>query len=198
MNDTSDTDREAATGLSPYMTDTPADLRDWFLREVLPLEAALKHYLQHNWQDRATVADLLQEVYVRVYDAALKRRPETTKSFVFAIAHNLLVDRVRREKIIPIEAVDNLEALGIAAETPSPEAQTSARDELRRVQAALDRLPPRAREAFVLFHVEGFTPREIAQRMGISEKTVSYHLNEGVNGLANILYGATPAKGGKP
>lgn len=198
MNETSDTDREDASGRNPYMTGGQEDLRDWFLREVLPLEAVLTQYLRHNWQDRATVADLLQEIYLRVYEAARQRRPDSTKSFVFAIAHNLLVDRVRREKVIPIETVDNLEALGVAAETPSSEAQTSARDELRRVQAALDQLPPRARQAFVLFHVDGLTPREIAARMGISEKTVSWHLNEGVNGLANLLYGAAPSKGGKP
>jgi RNA polymerase sigma-70 factor (ECF subfamily) len=198
MNEAPDTDHEDAKGRNPSMTDGPEALRDWFLREVLPLEAVLTQYLRHNWQDRATVADLLQEIYVRVYEAACHRRPDSTKSFVFAIAHNLLVDRVRREKVIPIETVDNLEALGVAAETPSPEAQTSARDELRRVQAALDHLPPRARQAFVLFHVEGLTPGEIATRMGISEKTVSWHLNEGVNGLANILYGATLSKRGKP
>jgi len=198
MNEMSDTDREDANGLRQCMTDGPVDLRDWFLREVLPLEAALTRYLRHNWQDRAMVADLLQEIYVRVYEAAQKKLPDSTKSFVFATAHNLLIDRVRREKVIPIEAVDNLEALGIAAETPGPEAQTSARDELRRVQAALDQLPPRARQVFVLFHVDGLAPRQIATRMGISEKTVSWHLNEGVNGLANVLYGAAPAKGGKP
>lgn len=117
MNDTSDTDREAALGRNPCMTDGSEEMRDWFLREVLPLETALTQYLRHNWQDRTTVADLVQGVYMRVYEAASTRKPDTAKSFVFTIAHNLLVDRVRREKVIPIEAVDNLEALGVAAET---------------------------------------------------------------------------------
>jgi len=192
MTDTSDTDRENIDWHRQVMTDGPVDLHAWFLREVLPLEAALTQFLGHHCRGRAGVADLLQEVYVRVYEAARKQLPETTKSFVFTTAHNLLVDRVRREKIIPIEAVENLEALGIAAEEPGPEAQTEARDELRRLQAALEQIAPRAREAFVLHHADGLKPSEIAARMNISVKTVSYHLNEAVQTLTDILYGTQP------
>jgi RNA polymerase sigma-70 factor (ECF subfamily) len=189
MNDSPDIDRETADGRRLPMTDDPTDMHAWFLREVLPLEAALTQYLKHNWQNQASVADLLQEVYVRVYEAARRQLPSSTKSFVFATAHNLLVDRVRREKVIPIEAVEDLEALGIAADAPGPDAQVSARDELRRVQAALEQIPPRSRQAFVLFHVDGLSPREIGARMAISEKTVSWHLNESVQVLADMLYG---------
>ena len=89
------------------MTDGLEELRAWFLREVLPLEAALTNYLAHHARGRAGVADLLQEVYVRVYEAASKQIPESTKSFVFTTARNLLVDKVRHEKIVPIEAVEN-------------------------------------------------------------------------------------------
>lgn len=180
------------------MTDSPVDMHAWFLREVLPLEAALTLFLGHHSRGQTSVADLLQEVYVRVYEAALKQLPEVTKSFVFTTAHNLLVDRVRREKIIPIEAVENLEALGVAAEEPGPETQTAARDELRRLQAALEQVAPRAREAFVLHHADGLKPSEIAVRMSISVKTVSYHLNEAVQTLTDILYGAQPDKRAKP
>ena len=198
MTDTSDTDRENVDWHRQAMTDSPVDLHAWFLREVLPLEAALTQFLGHHSRGQSSVADLLQEVYVRVYEAARKQLPEATKSFVFTTAHNLLVDRVRREKIIPIEAVENLEALGIAAEEPGPESQTAARDELRRLQAALEWIAPRAREAFLLHHANGLAPREIALRMNISVKTVSYHLIEAVQTLSDILYGVQPDKRTKP
>jgi RNA polymerase sigma-70 factor (ECF subfamily) len=64
-----------------------------------------------------------------------------------------------------------------------------ARDELRRLQSALDRLPPRAREAFVMQQVDGLTHREIAARMGINERTVQTHLRDAGRALADILYG---------
>ena len=165
------------------------DLRAWFLREVLPLEAALIRFLRHNWRNQDDIEDLLQEVYVRVYSSACKLVPDGVKPFVFATAQNLLVDRVRHEKIIPIEAVGELDRLDVGLDEPGPDRNVMARDELRRLQLALDRLPPRNREAIMLKQVEGLTRREVAARMKITERTVQWHLSEGLQTLADLLYG---------
>lgn len=165
------------------------ELQAWFVREVLPLEAGLTQFLRHNWRNKSDIADLLQEIYLRVFDAAQKERPENTKSFVFATAQNLIIDRVRREKIVPIEAVAEMDALLIEADEPRPDNAVIARDELRRVQNALDHLPARCREALVMKQVNGLSRREIASRMGISEKTVKWYLADGLRLLADILYG---------
>jgi RNA polymerase sigma-70 factor (ECF subfamily) len=164
----------------------------WFVREILPLEAALMQFLQHNWRNKSDIADLRQDLYVQVYEAALKGLPDSPKAFVFTIARHLLIRRMRREQIVPFEAVSDFDALGAAIETPGPENGVIARDELRRLQGAVDRLPPRAREAFVMQQVEGLSRREIAQRMGVSEKTVKTHLRDAGRALANILYGEHP------
>ncbi len=197
MADTSETNREGA-GLGGQNVSGPApDLHAWFVREVLSLEAALRGYLRNNRQSSADIADLLQDIYVRVFEAARVELPVSTKSLVFTTAHNLLVDRMRREKVVPLAAVENLEALGIAAETPGPDETTIAREELRRVQAALDQIAPRSKEAIVLRQVEGLSGREIALRMGITEKTVERHLSMGVRALAVILYGQLSTPRGK-
>lgn len=162
---------------------------DWFAREILPLESALMQYLQHNWRNRSDIADLRQEVYTRVFEAALKELPEKPRQFLFSTARNLLVDRVRREQIVPIEAATDLDALNIAMDAPGPDRTVLARDELRHVQAALDKLPPRCREAVVLRRIEGLSRKEIAQRMGIAEDTVTEHLIKGMRLLASTLYG---------
>jgi RNA polymerase sigma factor (sigma-70 family) len=161
----------------------------WFEREILPLEAALMQFLQHNWRNKSDIADLRQDIYVQVYEAALKGIPEFPQAFLFTIARHLLIRRMRRERIIPIEIVSDFDALGVAMDRSGPENSAIARDELRRLQAALDRLPPRVREAFVMRQVDGLSRREIAARMGISEMTVKYHLKEAGNTLADILFG---------
>ncbi len=194
MTDSSDNDLGIGGAYGQNMSQRPNGLHAWFVQEVLPLEAALTRYLHHNRRDMSDAADLLQEVYIRAYEAAKKQFPDNTKSFVFTIAHNLLVDRVRREKVIPLQAVENLEALGIAAETPGPDESALARDELRRVQTALDQLPARAREAILLRQLDGLSRSEIAQRMGITEKTVKWHLNSGLRALADLFYGTSESR----
>jgi RNA polymerase sigma-70 factor (ECF subfamily) len=146
-------------------------------------------YLQHNWRNKSDIADLRQDIYVQVYQAARASFPESPRAFLFATARNLLIRRMRREQIIPIEAVSDFDALGLAIETPGPESNVIARDELRRLQSALDRLAPRTRQAFVMRQVDGLSHREIAERMGITERTVKYHLAEAGTMLADILFG---------
>jgi len=147
------------------------------------------HYLRHNWQNKSEIADLRQEVYARVFDAARETIPENAKRFLLTTARNLLIDLVRRAQVVPIDAVADLEALGTAIDMAGPDRVTMARQELRRVQAALDRLSPRAREAITLAYVEGLNGQEIAERMGVTKSTASEHLANGVRALTNILYG---------
>jgi RNA polymerase sigma-70 factor (ECF subfamily) len=190
MADTPDTSRDTANAQGR----APVSLREvkaWFVRDVLPLESALIHFLHHNWRNQADIDDLLQEVYMRLIAGAQKEIPAQTKAFVFSTARNLLIDRVRREQVVPIEAVADLDALGVAIDEQGPDRNVMARDELRRVQAALDRLPPRAREALLLRRVDGLSRAEIAQRMGIGEGTVKEYLSESVCALADMLYGET-------
>jgi RNA polymerase sigma factor (sigma-70 family) len=192
MSEKPEADRENTDPRYHGALNAAPEVDAWFEQEVLPLEADLVQFLQHNWRNKGDIADLRQDVYVRVYEAALKNIPDSAKSFVFTTARNLLINKVRREHIVPIEAVADLDALGVAMEEPDPERNVIARAELRRLQAALDRLPRRCREAVVMKQIEGLSRSEIAARMGIAEKTVKCHLNDGVRALANILYSEKP------
>jgi len=171
---------------------TAPEVDAWFEREILPLEAALMQFLQHNWRNKSDIADLRQDVYVQVYEAALKGLPEAPKAFLFATARHLLSRRLRRAQVVPFEAVSDFDALGAAIDEPAIDRAVIARDELRRLQAAVDKLPPRCREAFLLQKIEGLSRPEIATRMGVAEITVRYHLKEAARLLADTLYGEPP------
>lgn len=161
----------------------------WFLQEVLPLEAMLMQYLRHNWRDQSDIEDLVQEVYVRVFEAACKEIPEKAKPFLFTTARNLLINRVRDRRIVPMEAALDLDALGIAIDTPAPDQSLMARDELRRLRDAIDSLPQRYRDVVVMRRIEDRSRAEVAQRLGINETTVSEYLTKGMYALADIIYG---------
>ncbi len=67
--------------------------------------------------------------------------PEVVKPFIFATARNLLIDRVRKEQVVPIDAVSDLGELRIANDTIGPERTVIARDEPRANHDAREHFP---------------------------------------------------------
>jgi RNA polymerase sigma-70 factor (ECF subfamily) len=199
MSDASKTSRDGADWPRAGAGMTPFALKDWFQREVLPLEAILVTYLRQNWRDQSNIEDLLHDVYLQVYRGARERLPENPRAFVFTTARNLLISRVRRHNIVPIETVADLDALGVAIDTPDQERSTIARDELRRLQTAMDRLPPKYRDVVVMRRLDDLSRAEIAVRLGLSEETVTTYLRRGMCALADMLYaGQSPVTEGEP
>lgn len=164
----------------------PNDLDDWFIREVLPLEGTLMRYLRRNWRDAAEWADLRQEVYARVYEAARRGLPDSAAPFVLATARNLLIDRARRSQVVSIDALAELD--GLALDELTPERHASGRADLQRLAEAMEELPPRCREVVVLRKVDGLSQREVAEQMGIAEDTVEKQIAKGMRALADALF----------
>lgn len=165
-------------------------LNHWFAREILPLEAELVRYLRRIWRDREELYDLRQEIYVRVYEAAGKSRPHSPRSFLFSTAKHLVTDRVRRSRVLRIDAVGDLEALNLATEDTTPEHELHGRQQLMHLANALSALPPRCREVVWLRRVDELSQKEVASLMKISEKTVETQIMKGTRLLASALSAA--------
>ena len=163
----------------------------WFAREVLVHEAALLRYLARVWPNRHDVHDLRQDIYIRVYEAARLSPPSSAKAFLFSTARNLLIDRVRRSRIVTIRSVGDFAELNVLTDEVTPERQMTAGQELAQLARAFRRLPPREREVIWLRRVDELPQKEVAQRLGISEKTVETHLRRAVQTMANSLYSRT-------
>lgn len=163
----------------------------WFTEEILVHATDLDRYLARVWPHRDEVRDLRQEVFVKVYEAAAKTRPQSPRAFLFATARHLLADRVRHARIVSIEVVGGLDALNVLIDEISPEQEASGRQELKRLGEAIDRLPERCREIVWLRRVHDMPLKEIAARLGITEKTVEKQLTKGVRLMANYFGDAT-------
>jgi RNA polymerase sigma factor (sigma-70 family) len=160
---------------------------EWFQREVLAHEPVLLGYLRQVWPRREEIEDLAQESYARVYQSALTTRPTAPRAFLFATARHLMADRIRRERVVSIQAIGDLEALNVLVDELSAERCVTARQELARLSEALDALPPRCREVVWLRRVEELSYREIAERLGIGVKTVETHITHGMRLLAAVF-----------
>lgn len=168
-------------------------LDSWFKREILPHEAALLHYVARVWPRRNEVHDLCQETYARVYDSAKTARPQAARSFLFTTAHNLMTDLIRRERVVSIEAVGDIDALNVLIDEAGPEQRFIAREELKRLARAFDLLPPRCREVVWLRRVQELPQKEVARLLGIDEKTVEKHVSKGGRLLAEYMLGGDAA-----
>jgi RNA polymerase sigma factor (sigma-70 family) len=169
----------------------------WFIREIMPFEASLMRYLQHNWRNASDIPDLRQEVYARVLEAARDRIPDNPKHFLLVCARNLLIDLVRREQVVPMETFADLDMLGAAIDVPEPDRLVIEHEEIRRLKAALEQLPARTREAIALAYFQGLPGKEIAKRMGVTRSAAYHLLANGALALGHILYGAPSDRSAK-
>jgi RNA polymerase sigma factor (sigma-70 family) len=164
-------------------------LEDWFVREVLAHEAALTRYLMHAWSNAADVPDLRQEVYIRVLEAAEKSCPTSPRHFMFTVARNLLTDRARRNRIVPIDLLQESDYSNVLIDEISSERRTGSFLELQRLVAAFERLPERCRQVVWMRKIEDLAQKDIAARLEIAEGTVEAHLVRGMRLLSRLFHG---------
>lgn len=164
------------------------ELDRWFVHEILVHEDALMRFLHRHWPHRDELHDLRQELYARLYEAAAKAVPAQPKAFLFASARHLMTDRLRRGKVVSIEPMGDFEPSHVLIDEVSPERWCGGRQALRRLSEAFDRLPDRCREVVWLRRVEELSQKDVALRLGISEKTVEKHIAKGMRLLADGLF----------
>ena len=166
-------------------------LDSWFKREVVVHEEALTRYLRRSWANADDIHDIRQEAYVRIYESARNHIPTSARPFIFAIARRLMADRIRRQRIVAIDSVGDLDALNVLVDDVSPERNAAAHQELRQLAIALDGLPAKCREVVWLRRVDDLSQKEVAARLGLSEKSVEKHVMKGMKRLTDAIFGET-------
>ena len=161
----------------------------WFVREILVHEGALVRYLTRTWAARDEIHDLRQETYLRVYEAAAKELPRSAKAFLFTTARHLLVDRMRRKRVVSFEPGWDLDELNVLVDEISPERSAGADEELRALARAFNHLPPRCKQVVWMRRVEDQSQKEVAARLGIGEAMVEKHVAKAMRRLADALFG---------
>nr|WP_191295098.1 sigma-70 family RNA polymerase sigma factor [Achromobacter xylosoxidans] len=119
-------------------------------------------------------ADLSHDTYERLLNSGRLPEAGQARAFLTQIAKGLVVDLYRR-RALESAYLDALASLP-EAHMPSAEARALALETLMAVDAALDALPARARQVFILSRFEGRTYSDIAQSLGVSVALVRKHM----------------------
>jgi RNA polymerase sigma-70 factor (ECF subfamily) len=131
----------------------------------------VKAYMMRQGADAATAEDLAQETLFTVWRRASLYAADkgSAATWIFTIARNLRIDRLRRE--MPWQELPEGRHEQASEETP-PDDALSEKERQVRVRAALAELPPEQREVVVLSYLEGLSHGEIATRLGLPMGTV--------------------------
>ena len=163
------------------------DVVEWVTSNFLPFEAELRGMLRRVCASPAEVDDVIQETYYKVLQMASMDHVREPRGFLVRISKNIVIDRMRRDAIVSIEAVANLEALEIADSAPSPERVAMARAELRWVIGLIANLPDRCKEVFRARRIYGLSQNETAETLGISEGIVEKETMRGMSLISDMI-----------
>lgn len=141
----------------------------------------LFRYFLRQCRSRAQAEELYQETWMRVIAARSGYRPEARFStWLFRIAHNLLVDGIRKERGRPLD--DLPEEIPDPACT-DPQRLAAGQEKLRRYRLLLRALPSEQREVFLLKQESGLALEEIASLLSISFEAAKSRLRYAVGKL---------------
>lgn len=148
----------------------------------------LAHAYRMLGGDRAEAEDITQEVLLRLWRAAPDWRSGEAKvtTWLYRVTANLCIDRLRKGRRI---AGDLDSAPEVADGRPSAVAEMQQATRAEALQAALDQLPERQKQAVVLRHIEGLSNPEIAAIMEIGARAVESLTARGKRALEAILSG---------
>jgi len=148
--------------------------------------ARLTSYFRLRLRGTADPVDLAQEVFARLVSRASTSVIDNPAAYMTRIARNLLIDHGRRQKARADHEGDYDPAMVV----PVPATQSQeieASQMMERFRTAIDRLPPRTKEIFVLHHMDELLYREIAERLEISIRTVEWHMAEALLRLRRMM-----------
>jgi len=131
----------------------------------------VKAYMMRQGADAGTAEELAQETLLTVWRKAALYSSEkgSTTTWIFTIARNLRIDRLRREAAWQ-ELPEGHEEQ--ASEDALPDEELSGKERQKRVQQVLASLPPDQLEVVTLSYIEGLSHSEIASRLDLPLGTV--------------------------
>jgi RNA polymerase sigma factor (sigma-70 family) len=155
-----------------------ADLSDCGARFTPALRAFFSRRANAN-----DVEDLVQEVLLRIQ----KRQPgavvANVEGYLFEVAANVLIDRGRRDRTRRRSDHCELQELHHPVDDLSPERVLQGRETVARAMAALNELPERTRQVFILVRFEEMSYKRVAQRLGVSVSAVEKHVMKALRHL---------------
>jgi RNA polymerase sigma factor (sigma-70 family) len=153
---------------------------------LLEQQKMLRDFFTH-WIGSDGWEDAYHSLWLKLQNVHETPPIEDMRGFLFYLARLVALDHGRgeaRRRRLQKNISDILwgDIYGLSADDVA-----IARDELRRVRAAADRLPEPTRTIFALNRMENLTHREISERVGLSQNTIAKHIRKALGVLNSAI-----------
>ena len=165
--------------------------KNWVEHLINEYSSGLLKYLKNHTRSNEDAEDLMQDVFISVYEHASEFDPEqcNEQAWLFIIAKRKLVDYYRKYR--PGESLDSMEDW----ESPGEDSMAQAANIMAARQAVakgLSCLDERSRKIVVLRYFNGLNSEEVAERMNLSVANVRTLLSRALNtmqaGIGNFSF----------
>jgi RNA polymerase sigma factor (sigma-70 family) len=157
--------------------------RDKILAELVARHGApLEKYLARKLDSPEDAAEVAQETYLRLHRLEQLENLDNARAYLFQMATNLAVDQLRRRTLhhrylnTEKNQANEGENTDINADGVSPEKILVAREKLAAINTALDELPFKVKQAFLLHRRSGMSYSSIAEQMQVSVSSVEKYI----------------------
>jgi RNA polymerase sigma-70 factor (ECF subfamily) len=135
-------------------------------------------------KSRPAAEEIVQECFIKIWEKRAQLRDDLPlKGYLFTTAHHAVLNELRRDQ-------HHLRLHGQVAAAAGPASvpnEVEYQEMEALYQAALERLPPKQREAFLLSRQQGLSYPEIAERQGVSVKTVEAHMMQALKTMRSYF-----------
>ena len=159
----------------------------WFAEHLQPHEGMLRAWLSGQFPRMGDFDDVVQEAFMRVLAARETQAIESPKAFLFATARNLVLGRLRHQKVSGDFALAESDLLGIYDESADVANEVARAQELELLTEAIQSLPARCRQIITLRRLYGLSQKQVAAELGISEHTVEAQGTIGLRKLTDYF-----------
>jgi len=133
----------------------------------------IKNFLYYKCSDVAMAEDLTQDVFMKVWDKREEINQETVKSYLYTIANNMMLNKIRHNKVVMSFADKNKDQ----KEAQSPQYILEEKEFKERLEKTISGMPEKQREVFLMNRIDELTYKEIAERLALSVKAVEKRMH---------------------
>lgn len=139
---------------------------------------ALHRYIRRFVGSSETAKEIVQEAFLRTYRE--RATVTTLRAFLFSTARNLAANEYRHRRTVERGVAGDFSDSRANPQSESLESELIRDERNRLIQEAIDHLPRQCRAAFTLRVFHECSYKEVADRLGISAKTVEKHIARGL------------------